>query len=51
MIPMWQRWEELTDGKRAVARKEAEGMRKVATEKPAHVEFVARQDTLQRGVE
>ena len=42
-------WE--THGKRAVARKEAKGKRKMAMETPEHVGHVARQDTLQRGVE
>ena len=40
-----------THVRRAVARKEAKSKRKVAREKPEHVGRVARQDTLQRGVE
>ena len=40
-----------THGKRAVAGKEAKGKRKMAMETPEHVGHVARQDTLQRGVE
>ena len=39
-----------THGRRAVARKEAKGKRKVAREKSEHVGFVVNQDTLQRGV-
>ena len=40
-----------THGKRAVAGKEAKVKRKMAMETPEHVGHVARQDTLQRGVE
>ena len=43
--------ERRTLGRRAVARKEAKGRREVAVQKPEHVGRVARQDTLQRGVE
>ena len=40
-----------THGRKAVARKEAKGNRKVAREKPERFGRVARQATLQRGVE
>ena len=42
---------ERTHGRRAVTRKEARSWRNLAREKPEHVGFVARQATLQRGVE
>ena len=40
-----------THDRRAVVKKEAKGKRRVAREKPEHVGRVARQATLQRGVE
>ena len=40
-----------THGRRAVARREAQGKGRVAREKPDHVGRAARQATLQRGVE
>ena len=40
-----------THDRRAVVRKEAKGKRRVAREKPEHVGRVARQATLQRGVD
>ena len=43
--------EERIHGRMAVARKEAKVKRKVAREKPEHVGRVARQATMQRGVE
>ena len=46
-VAKWER----THGRRAVARKEANGKRNMAREIPEHVGRVARQDTLQRGVE
>ena len=45
------RTEERTHGRRAAARKEAKGKRKVAREKPQRVGRAVRQDTLQLGVE
>ena len=41
--------EERTRSRKAVARKEAKGRRKVAKEKRGHVGRAARQDTLQLG--
>ena len=43
------RMEERTPDRKAVARKEAKGKRKVARERPEHVGRVARQDILQLG--
>ena len=40
-----------THGRRAVTRKEAKGKREATMEKTEHVGRVAKQDTLQRGVE
>ena len=43
--------EERTRGRRAAARKEEKGKRRVAKENPEHVGRAARHDTLQLGVE
>ena len=50
-VPKVAKVEERTHGRKAVARKEAKGKRNVARERPEHVGRVARQDTLQLGVE
>ena len=50
-VAMMQTGEKRTHSRRAVVRNEAKGNRKVAREKTEHVGLVAKQHTLQRGVE
>ena len=46
-----ERMEKRTRGRRAAARMEEKGKRRVAKENPGHVGCAARQDTVQLGVE